>query len=404
MRAKTIFIAAVAVFALNADAETVRIRGSALAFERLSSLRDFLERSAGDVEIDWTGYGSETAVPALLEGTADLVIVSRELEDFERELLTRSSVEVAEHILALDGLAIVVHPSNPVETLALSQLRSIFTGSLVAWHGVGGPDSRIRLVMPSRYSGDRRMLERHLFGSAERAEGIEGVVEIRETPVAIVESVAKDPSALGVVSMSVDRRPVKTLPIRADDGAPAFLPTVDSVERGEYPLGRAILLYRPTTFSEPLRKIVSSLLLTNGQAEIARAGLVALPADRAIFRALPSASSPTVSRVGVSRVGFPFGTSRLNREARRRLDDVAEAVSSSGGEIWVTGHTELQEAAIERDLSAERAAAAAAYLRERGLEVTKAEGRGAFEPVASAETPDGRRENRRVDVWILPRR
>jgi outer membrane protein OmpA-like peptidoglycan-associated protein len=178
------------------------------------------------------------------------------------------------------------------------------------------------------------------------------------------------------------------------------LPTVETVERSDYPLPRTIYLYRRAPMEGTLRRVVSFLLLTSGQSEVARAGFVPLSADRPIARSLPSlAAAGTTARV--ARVGFGFRGSRLDREARLVLDEVA----SSGGEVWVTGHTEPQEESPGGgDLSAERAAAVADYLRERGVEVTRVEGRASTEPHASPETLDGRRENRRADVWILPRR
>jgi phosphate transport system substrate-binding protein len=376
-------------------AETVRIRGSTLAFERLSSLREALARASPDLSIDWTGYGSRSGIAALIQGDAELAVSSRELEDFERELLARLSIDLVEHVLALDGLAVIVHPSNSIESLSLAQLGRIVAGSVVGWHGVGGPDSPIRLVMPQRHSGEVRTLERLLVDPASSS------VEFRETSSAVVDSVASDPRALGVVSMSEDRSAVKTVALRSGEGGPAVLPTVETVERGDYPLPRVLFLYRRASMEETLRRVVSFLLLTSGQSEVARAGLVSLSADRPILLA-PSFAPSAPAKSPVVRVGFGFRGSRLDRQARLVLDEVA---SISGGEIWVTGHTEpTEEPSGGSDLSVERAVAVADYLRERGMDVARVDGRGSAEPHAPPETLDGRRENRRADVWILPRR
>ena len=219
--ARWVGIAVFSCLASTAASETVRIRGSELAFAQLSSLRERLVQSSPGISIDWTGYGSRTAVPALLEGTGDFAVMARELDDAERELLERFSIEVAEHVLGLDALAVVVHPSNPVESLGLFQLRSIFSGGVVGWHGVGGPDVPIRLVMDHPGSDDVRALERLLFDS----ERITPASELRETPADVVQSVASEPSALGVVSMTVDRSAVRTIPLHVDDGGPAILPS-----------------------------------------------------------------------------------------------------------------------------------------------------------------------------------
>jgi phosphate transport system substrate-binding protein len=323
--------------------ENVRVRSSAIAFERLSPLRDALARYCPQLVVEWSQEDADGAVAALLAGAADLAIVFRELDGFEAELAARLEVALREHVLALDGASVIVHPDNPLPSLTLGQLERLMSGKVVGWHGVGGPDIQVRLV--------------------------------EEGPT-IASSVASDRGAIGLVSMGVDRSSVKTVPVQADESSPPVAPTPESVESGEYPLSRPIRVYSRDVAVEPVREVLSFMLLSEGQAAVARSGFVALPADRAIQRDPPARGTPEAAPV--VRVSFPTGGSSI--EVRASLDRIAERALAGGNEVWITGPS---------------ARAAGSYLQGRGVTVSR------IEVLRSAE--DGR-DVRRADVWLLPRR
>jgi phosphate transport system substrate-binding protein len=321
--------------------ENVRVRSSAFVFERLSSLRDALAGYRPEVVVEWSRDDPEGAVASLLEGAVDLVIVPRELDGFERELAARLGVRLREHVLALDGASVVVHPDNPVSSLTLGQLETLLSGTVVGWHGVGGPDVPVQLV--------------------------------EESP-SIVSAVSSNRGAVGLASMSLDRSPVKTVPVQSDERGPPIAPTVDSVSSGEYPLSRPIRIYSREVNVEAVREVLSFMLLSEGQAAVARAGFAPLPADRAIQRDPPARDAPGGALV--VRLGFPPGASGLSAEARGSLDRIAERALGGGNEVWIAGPS---------------ARLAGSYLQARGVTVSRIEARGA-------------NEDRRADVWLLPRR
>mgnify|MGYP000867223479 CR=1 FL=1 len=104
-----------------------------------------------DVQIDVQGGGSSVGVKAAGEGTSDIGMASREIK--EEELTQFPNLQV--HVIARDGIAVVVHPDNPVSDLSLDQIRDIFSGKIVNWSEVGGADAAITVAAREEGSGTR---------------------------------------------------------------------------------------------------------------------------------------------------------------------------------------------------------------------------------------------------------
>jgi outer membrane protein OmpA-like peptidoglycan-associated protein len=193
-----------------------------------------------------------------------------------------------------------------------------------------------------------------------------------------------------LTSTSLDRSRVRTVPLRA---APAVSdapvsPSLDAVESGGYPWSRALRLYVRGNADERLQRFLSCLLSSEGQAEIAKAGFVAVTADRAFHRTLPAREPSRAA--SVTRVSFGPGLDRLDRQGR----DLLTGLAASAGEVWITGHADLQEHRSEdRALSERRARAVEEFLKALGVAVAGAEGVG-------PESGD----LRGADVWWISRR
>jgi outer membrane protein OmpA-like peptidoglycan-associated protein len=166
------------------------------------------------------------------------------------------------------------------------------------------------------------------------------------------------------------------------------VPSAVSVERGEYTLSRVLWLDSRGNADEGLQRLLSCLLSSEGQAEIARAGFVPVFADRAFQRMLPARERSRAATV--TRVSFAPGLDRLDRQAREVLTELRERAA----EVWITGHAEiLEDRSGGRGLSDRRARAVEEFLTTLGIAVSGAEGVG-------AESGD----RRGADVWWISRR
>ena len=351
-----------------------------------------------DVELLWDSAGSGSAFVALFSGDADVGVVSRSVLAEEVNLASRLGLELRESTLALDGLALVVHPRNDVPSLSMEQLESLYAGRVLRWLGFGGINESVQLLSAAEWSGAQTefcelVFHDPTFQFASSAEYLMSSVEI-------LERVASDRGAVAFVSMSYDRSRVRTVPIVAASGE-ALLPSAVTVGDGSYPLRYPLRLYTVGDPQDELRYFLRFLYLHDGPALIADAGLVPVQAFASVSRsaARPRHRTP----VSLTRVGFGFRGSRLDADAQRELTDVASRLAGSEEGVWITGHEEPSEA--EDELAAVRAETVAEFLEGQRIDPSRmtVDSRGASEPLASNTEPDGRRSNRRVDVWILPR-
>ena len=157
MRVRRDLAGIVVALALSPQAsggEDIGLQGSASAADALRSvLSDGFTTRFGDVELLWESAGSGSAFVALFSGNADVGVVSRSVRPEEVNLASRLGLELRESILALDGLALVVHPRNHVQSLSMEQLESLYSGRIVRWLGVGGIDESVRLLSTVASSG-----------------------------------------------------------------------------------------------------------------------------------------------------------------------------------------------------------------------------------------------------------
>ena len=401
MRVRRDLAGVVVALALSSQAsggEDIRLQGSASAANALRSvLSDDFAARFGDVALLWDSAGSGSAFVALFSGDADVGVVSRSVRAEEVNLASRLGLELRESILALDGLAVIVHPRNDVESLSVEQLESLYTGRIVRWLGFGGIDEVVQLMSTPEWSGAETEFCELVF--QDPTLPFASSTEYLMSSAEILERVASDRAAVGFVSMSYDRSRVRTVPIVGASGE-ALLPSAVTVGDGTYPLRYPLRLYTVADPNDELGHFLRFLYLHGGPALVAGAGLVPVQAFATMTRS--AARARPRAQVSLTRVGFGFRGSRLDADARRDLTDVANRLTGSDEGLWITGHEEPREARDE--LAAARARTVAEFLEQQNVDPSRmtVDSRGSSEPLASNVELEGRRSNRRVDVWILP--
>ena len=126
--------------------DTMVILGQRLAEE-------YMAKNQGTI-VQVNGGGSGTGIAALINGTADLAMSSRPMKDDEKAKAKQArGADVVEHPIALDGLGVFVHASNPTQQLTMAQVKDIFQGNVTNWSAVGGPNAPIVLYGRENSSG-----------------------------------------------------------------------------------------------------------------------------------------------------------------------------------------------------------------------------------------------------------
>ncbi|MDX1614673.1 MAG: PstS family phosphate ABC transporter substrate-binding protein, partial [Candidatus Promineifilaceae bacterium] len=131
----------------------IQNKGSDTIVNLALSWAEAYRQVAPEVSIAVTGGGSGTGIAALINGTVDIANASRPMKENEVEDALANGVEPVEHIVAVDALAVIVHPDNPVTALTISQLSDIFTGKVANWREVGGHDAPVTIVSRETNSG-----------------------------------------------------------------------------------------------------------------------------------------------------------------------------------------------------------------------------------------------------------
>ncbi|MCX7935589.1 MAG: substrate-binding domain-containing protein, partial [Planctomycetota bacterium] len=145
---------AVAVGAAKAgEKQTLSIKGSDTMVHLASQWAEEYMKKNPKAEISVTGGGSGTGIAALLNGTTDIANSSRNIEEKEKKIAAEKKLDIKEHLVALDGICVVVNPACPLNEITIEQLEKIFTGKATNWKEVGGNDAEIVALSRESTSG-----------------------------------------------------------------------------------------------------------------------------------------------------------------------------------------------------------------------------------------------------------
>lgn len=230
-----------------------------------------------DVRISVTGGGSGTGIAALINGTAHIANASRAMKPEEIEAARANGFDPVEFIVALDAIAIVVHPSNPVNHLTLQQISDIYTGKITNWKEVGGEDRPIVLLSRESNSGTYVYFLEHVVRLGDPKSNLLFSPDTLLMPSSegISTEVRQNPNAIGYDGLGYVTPDQKVIAVGLDPDGPFVLPSVDTVNDGSYPISRPLYMY---TAGEPQGAVKAYLewILTEGQAIVPTLGFVPL--------------------------------------------------------------------------------------------------------------------------------
>jgi len=208
------------------------------------------------MRIDVQGGGSSAGIFAAQQGAANLGASSRELVAAEKKLH-----EIA---IAWDGIAVIVHPSNPLGNLSLEQLRQLFQGKITDWRDLCLPPHAIDLITREEGSGTREAFEHMVMGKTEFTPS----ALVQDSNGAVREIVAGDPYSLGYISAGLVDERVKAVAI---DG---ILPARENIKNQTYKLVRRFLLVSRVPPAGECKAFVDFVLSPQGQRLLEAEGLV----------------------------------------------------------------------------------------------------------------------------------
>lgn len=361
-----------------------------------------------DVEI--YAHGSSTSFKDFAAGKTDVGMSSRRIK--EKEIKNLSSLgaldsKQSEYVIALDGLPIIVHKSNPLTQLSKEIIKKIFSGQITNWSQLKLPKGKINIYARDNNSGTYDTFKSLVLG--KKTPLVKGAKRF-ESNVNLSDAVAKDPNGIGFVGLAYVRNS-KVLAV-SDTGTRALIPETFSVATEDYVLSRRLFMYIPEINPHPLAKeFVTFAVSSAADSIVAKIGFVSQEING--YRIAVPKNAPneyrqlTLGAVRLSlNIRFKSGSIKLDNKAMHdveRLVEYFKEPENKHRKLLLFGFADKHEVIpyISDSFSVSRADAVADYLAKNHIHPIRVRGYGHKLPVANNVTKLGRYTNRRVEIWMM---
>lgn len=367
------------------------------------------------LEIELQAHGSTTGFIDMEEGKCNIAAASRRIKD--NEVLRLSSFGdlrsfACEHIVALDGISVVVHRSNPLNEIKLEQLVDIFSGKITNWKEITGKEGKINVYARDENSGTWDTFDSLVLKPA-KVKLLDNALRF-ESNALLSDSVSEDINGIGFCGLPYIRTS-KALAVKEEDSLP-FQPSYASVKSESYRLTRRLYLYTPENSEN--RHVLRFIELANsdiGQLIVNETGFVDLTLnsnqkimdDSDLATLPPSYAGLTRGAQRVLTLRFQTGKSVFDNRSLKDLQRLSHLMSKPeyySKKIVLIGHADnTGNHDNNLRLSRQRADYVEEEIRKLGLLVHASQGFGADIPVASNNTENGRTSNRRVEIFLSSR-
>ncbi len=248
------------------EKETIQIEGSTTVGPIAQAFVEAFERIHDNVSVTVQMTGSGDGIASLMDGKCDVANSSRFIKIEEMKKAIDKGVVPVAHVVALDGICMIVHPSNPVKNLTDTQIKKIYKGDITNWNELGGPDSQIVPITRDSSSGTFGVFSDLVMGGQKMSSGTETVAGNRQAH----DRVATTKGAIGYVGIGYLDKKVKT--VKVND----VTPTLRTVASGEYLISRPLYMFTNgyPRVGENIYKFITFYLSERGQEIIEAEGFV----------------------------------------------------------------------------------------------------------------------------------
>ncbi len=209
-----------------------------------------------DITVNVQGGGSTAGVQATLNGTCNIGCSSRNLKPDERSLRIV--------LIALDGVAVILHKDNPIDDLSVEQVRGIFSGKITSWRELDGQDTDIIPVTREEGSGTRASFESMIMGD----EQISDACLVQDSNGAVREIIATTPQGVGYISVGLVDDREKAVAIGGIE------PTLANLISEKYRFSRPFLLLLREEPKGDIKTFIEYVLSPEGQEILGSSGLI----------------------------------------------------------------------------------------------------------------------------------
>jgi phosphate transport system substrate-binding protein len=255
---------------------SIQIKGSDTMVNLAQGWAEVFSKKNPGVNAAVTGGGSGTGIAALISGTADIAISSRTMKEKEINKAKENGIEPNEIKTALDGLAVVVNPANPISMLTIDELSDIFTGKIKNWKEVGGANLPIVILSREVNSGTHVYFKEHVLRkeNEKSVEEFSPAALLMPSSQAIADEISQNANAIGYYGMGYISSKQKVIAVARDKNSPYVEPVLVNVQNNSYPISRPLLIYTKGQPQGMVRAFIDFCLSPEGQEIVKKTDFV----------------------------------------------------------------------------------------------------------------------------------
>jgi len=358
--------------------------------------------------IDIKAHGSSTGFKALTDESTDIAMSSRQVKDKERAKLKNQYGDLRsidnEYTIAVDGLAVILHPDLTIKLLSTEQLAKIFSGEIKNWQQLGGENQPISIFARDENSGTydtfkSLVLKRHKVTLSEYAKRYESSGELSE-------QVSSTHGAIGFVALPYVNK-AKAIAVAEAGVALSFKPNRFTVSTEDYVLSRRLYLYYPSNNTNShAKKFMKFVLNDQAQTVVENNNLISLKVNDATVRFNRNYPPRYLNMIRESKrlsITFHFNSSlQLDNKGQRDIERLVNYVKSHRlQDLFIFGFSaDNANPTNDKKLSKQLANTIIQKLEAQGITPFYTQGYGSRGAIASNATENGKAKNQRVEIWV----
>ncbi|MDD3051206.1 MAG: PstS family phosphate ABC transporter substrate-binding protein [Candidatus Cloacimonetes bacterium] len=231
---RIILVALIALFSVLLSAQDkIVIDGSTTVGPIAKAFAEYYMQLNPKVNITVSESGSGNGAKSLMNKTCDIGTLSRFMKDKEFSAAVDNGIMPVAHVVALDGIAVVINPANSVKNLSVEQIKDIYTGKVTNWKEVGGPNEKIVVISRDTNSGTYETFESLVM----KKEKMNDKVEYVGSNGAARQRVQSTKGAIGYIGLGFLDKTVKAVNVNNIEASP------ETVVSGKYPIARPLYMF-----------------------------------------------------------------------------------------------------------------------------------------------------------------
>ena len=230
-----------------------------------------------NVTLSVSGGGSGTGIAQMINGQIDIADASRPIKEYEIAIAQTQGIVPVEFRTCLDGIAVITNNNINISEISFIQLRSIYNGTIKNWNELGGPNLKITVYGRQSNSGTYVFFQENVLDNDDYRTDMQPLNGNSQ----IVDAVAGDDEGIGYVGVAYAENrasELNILKVKEDENASAFLPTMENIATGEYPISRYLYIYTNDNPTGEIAQYVRWILDESGGQKVAEdLGFIPLP-------------------------------------------------------------------------------------------------------------------------------